>query len=145
MPVQSCGVAAHSIASNQAPWTNSFIYAQEINGGREPGRFWSCVGHWWHFMDMVLNSWLWSPMCPACLDQVYVGDPTTNSKPCPWNVIDVQHVTNMYIYQALSLCWSFVHKCMNLCEEGESLVRGYSCTVNAGILILTCRKFGNSV
>ena len=44
------------------------------------------------------------------------ASPTTNSKPRPWNVINVQHVTK--IFKVLSLCWSSVHK-MNQFAQGE--------------------------
>lgn len=33
---------------------------------------------------------------------------TTTSKLCPWNVLNIQHMTK--IFQVLSLHWSFMHK-----------------------------------
>lgn len=36
--------------------------------------------------------------------------PTTNSRPSPWKVVNVQCVTN--VFQSLSLCLSFVQSCL---------------------------------
>ena len=41
-------------------WIN-FEHRSCINRRGEPGRFWSRVRQWWHFIDMVFNWWLCSP------------------------------------------------------------------------------------
>ena len=72
------------LASNQA-----LPLSREIrNGGGEPGRFWTCVGHWWHFMYLVVG---FIHVCALSALIVYMYKyalviPTTNSKLCPSNL-----------------------------------------------------------
>ena len=46
-------------------------------------------------------------------------------KPCPWNIINIQHVTK--IFQALSLCY-FLRIKLNLCGGGEPGLRLVQCS-----------------
>ena len=120
------------LALNQALSLIALIhlfYARKINGGREPGRVCSHVGCWWRFMDMIWISGWDHPPIHACLNQVWElvcmikacmdawVTPTTNSKPCPWKIINFQHVTKYS---------SSLPPSINLIlhEERESLVQG---------------------
>ena len=90
-----------------------------------------------HVLDIDDVSWTWFWISgwghpalnsiEACMDDAWVN-PTTNSKPRPWNVDNVQYVTKIFL--ALSLHWSFTHKMNEFTRGGRepgSRLRHSSC------------------